>query len=277
MKPLADSTAESRELADVQSMPDARNIPIDKVGVRSIGYPITVMDRAQGSQQTVASINMYVNLPREFKGTHMSRFVEILNRYRGDMNIRNFPLILRAIRSELQAEEAHLEITFPYFIKKKAPVTGSESLMQYTCSIHGKVNHDVSMGVKVTVPVTTLCPCSKEIADQGAHNQRGNVELSVRFRRFLWIEDLVELVESCASCDIFPLLKREDEKWVTERAYENPMFVEDVVRSVAEKLLEDDNITWFAVDFENIESIHSHNAYARIERDKTGTKPGTGA
>lgn len=258
------------ELADVQGMPDTRNIPIDKVGVRGIEYPVTVLDRSEGTQQTVASINMYVNLPRQFKGTHMSRFVEVLNRYRGQMNIQSFPKILKAIRRDLQAEEAHLDVTFPYFMKKKAPVSGAESLMEYRCTIHGKVDGEVNMGVKVVVPVTTLCPCSKEISSSGAHNQRGIVHLSVRFRTFIWIEDLIELVESSASCDIFALLKREDEKFVTEKAYRNPMFAEDVVRSIAEKLLHDENITWFSVDFENIESIHNHNAYAHIERDKEG-------
>ncbi len=255
-------------LADVQSRPDTRNIPIDKVGVKGIEYPITVLDRADGRQQTVASINMYVNLPRQFKGTHMSRFVEVLDRYRGQMDIRSFPLILTAIKTELEAQEAHLEVSFPYFIKKRAPVSGAESLMSYRCTIHGIVDGEVNMGVKVLVPVTTLCPCSKEISESGAHNQRGMVEVCVRFSKFLWIEDLVELVESCVSCDIYSLLKREDEKWVTERAYANPMFAEDVVRSVAEKLSADDNITWFSVELENIESIHNHNAYARIENDK---------
>jgi GTP cyclohydrolase I len=267
-RPVAGRVVNLTKLADIQSMPDRRNIAIDKVGVKGIEYPVTVLDRDRGTQHTVASINMYVNLPREFKGTHMSRFVEVLNRHRGEMNIKSFPRILRAMRKDLQAEEAHLEVTFPYFMRKRAPVSGAESLMEYRCTIHGVVNHGVSMGVKVEVPVTTLCPCSKEISSAGAHNQRGTVQLSVRFRSFLWIEDLIELVESCASCDIYALLKREDEKFVTERAYENPMFAEDVVRAVAEKLLADDNITWFSVDFENIESIHNHNAYAHIERDK---------
>jgi len=257
-----------RELPDVQGMTDARNIPIDKVGVRGIEYPVTVLDRADGIQHTVASINMYVNLPREFKGTHMSRFIEVLNRFRGNMNIRSFPLILRAIKKELQAEEAHLEVTFPYFVKKQAPVSGAESLMEYRCTIQGAVNDGITMGVRVEVPITTLCPCSKEISSSGAHNQRGTVALSVRFERFLWIEELIEIVESNASCDIYALLKREDEKYVTEKAYANPMFAEDVVRAVAEKLLANDNITWFSVDFENIESIHNHNAYAHLERDK---------
>jgi GTP cyclohydrolase I len=256
------------DLADVQSMPDARNIPIDKVGVKGIEYPITVLDREDGSQHTVASINMYVNLPRQFKGTHMSRFVEVLNRFRGQMDIRNFPLILAAIKKDLRAEEAHLEVSFPYFVKKTAPVSGAESLMEYRCTIHGVIDGEVSMGVKVLVPVTTLCPCSKEISESGAHNQRGTVDLSVKFDRFLWIEDLIDMVESSCSCDIYALLKREDEKYVTEKAYANPMFAEDVVRSIAEKLLADDNISWFSVEFENIESIHNHNAYARIERDK---------
>ena len=200
----------------------------------------------------------------------MSRFIEILNEKRQEINIKNFPNILLEMKERLQAESAHLEIEFPYFIKKKAPISGAEGLMEYVCKIHGETYPDgkTRLGVEVHVPITTLCPCSREISELGAHNQRGTVSLAVRFNQMIWIEDLIEMVEGCASCDVYSLLKREDEKFVTEKAYSNPMFVEDVVRDVAEKMMADDSITWFAVWAENIESIHNHNAYAYIERDK---------
>lgn len=257
---------------DVQSEPDHRNIPVDKVGVKNIQYPITVLDKSAGTQSTIATINMFVNLPHQFRGTHMSRFVEILNEYRGEVTIKRVPRILKAMRNRLDAESAHLDISFPYFMTKKAPVSGEESLMGYFCKIHGVSNPDVTLGLEVQVPITTLCPCSKEISDAGAHNQRGMVTVSVRFKRILWIEDLIELIENSASSEVFSLLKRVDEKYVTEKAFQNPMFVEDVVRTVAQKLLDDDNIVWFQIECENMESIHNHNAYAYIERDKQGGK-----
>lgn len=257
------------EIEDVQSRPDDRNIPIDKVGVKNIRHPVTVLDRAQGTQQTVASVNMYVDLPHQYKGTHMSRFIEVLNEHSHNISIRNMGEIMEAIKTRLDAAKAHLELEFPYFIKKTAPVTGAQGLMEYTCSLIGSVNgHGQDLVARVQVPVTTLCPCSKEISNGGAHNQRGYVRLSVRFKRFIWLEDLISLVEASASSEVFSLLKREDEKFVTEHAYENPMFVEDVVREIAGKLLADPNITWFSVDSENFESIHNHSAYAYIERDK---------
>ena len=257
---------------DVQNQPDYRNIPVDKVGVKNIQYPITVLDKNSGTQNTIASINMFVNLPHQFRGTHMSRFVEILNEYRGQMNVRTVPNILKSMQQRLNAESAHFEITFPYFMTKKAPVSGEEGLMGYTCKIHGVSNPNVTLGLEVQVPITTLCPCSKEISDHGAHNQRGQVNVSVRFDKRIWIEDLIELIEDSASSEVYSLLKRVDEKYVTENAYNNPMFVEDVVRTVAQKLLDDDNILWFQVGCENMESIHNHNAYAFIERDKQGNE-----
>jgi GTP cyclohydrolase I len=239
---------DSREASvkDIQNHKDFRNIDIDQVGVKGIRYPITVLDRDMGEQQTVAEINMYVNLPRHYKGTHMSRFVEILNEH-----------------------SAHMEITFPYFIKKAAPVTGAEGLMEYRCTFKGSLNDGSDLAILIQVPISTLCPCSKEISDFGAHNQRGQVRLQVRFKKFVWIEDLIKLVEETASSDVYSVLKREDEKHVTEKAYLNPMFVEDIVREVAVKLNNDPNITWFAVESENFESIHNHNAYAYIEKHKT--------
>ncbi|KMY66574.1 GTP cyclohydrolase [Desulfocarbo indianensis] len=256
-------------MKDVQSQPDHRNIAIDKVGVKNIRHPVTVLDRANGTQQTVANINMYVDLPHLYKGTHMSRFIEVLSEHSNNINLRNIPGILEEMKKRLDAACAHIEVEFPYFIKKAAPVSSAQGLMEYNVAFRGSVNGEgLDLVVEMRVPVTTLCPCSREISEHGAHNQRGMVKLAVRFKRFFWIEDLIQLVEESASSDVFSLLKREDEKYVTERAYEHPMFVEDVVREVARKLEDDPNIVWFSVDSENFESIHNHSAYAFIERDK---------
>ncbi|MBX6422570.1 GTP cyclohydrolase FolE2 [Thermosulfurimonas sp. F29] len=257
------------ELKDIQSLYDPREIPIDKVGIKGIRYPVSVLDRRRGVQHTVAEVNMFVDLPREFKGTHMSRFIEVLNEFREEIHIKNIPFILERMREKLSARAAHLEISFPYFLKKEAPVTGSPSLMEYQCLIAGAKTEDrldIVLGVKV--PVMTVCPCSQAISEIGAHNQRGEVTLRVRFRRFVWIEDLIEIVEESASSPVYPLLKRPDEKHVTETAHRRPRFVEDVVREVARRLLEHPEITWFAVSAENFESIHAHNAYAYIERHR---------
>jgi GTP cyclohydrolase I len=257
-------------MEDIQNHKDDRNIDIDQVGVKGIRYPITVLDKDRGKQQTVAKINMYVNLPRYYKGTHMSRFVEILNEHSARISLQNFSEILEEVKKRLNAESAHMEITFPYFIKKMAPVTGSEGLMEYKCSFSGSLNNrGTDLVTSIQVPISTLCPCSKEISDMGAHNQRGEVRLQVRFKKFVWIEDLIQLVENTASSDVYSVLKREDEKYVTEHAYDNPKFVEDIVRDIAVKLTDDPNITWFAVETENFESIHNHNAYAYIEKHKT--------
>jgi GTP cyclohydrolase I len=255
-------------MKDIQNHRDDRNIDIDQVGVKGIRYPITVLDKDMGEQQTVAEINMYVNLPRYYKGTHMSRFVEILNEHSRRISLQNFAEILQEMKDRLNAESAHMEIRFPYFINKLAPVTGSSGLMEYKCAFKGSLNSGSDLVVMIHVPISTLCPCSKEISDFGAHNQRGEVRLQVRFKKFVWIEDLIKLVEESASCEVFSVLKREDEKYVTEKAYDNPMFVEDIVRDIAVKLSNDPNITWFTVESENFESIHNHNAYAYIEKDK---------
>jgi GTP cyclohydrolase IB len=255
-------------MIDVQNQQDPRNVEIQKVGVKNIRYPITVLDKAHGVQHTVANVNMYVNLPHHFKGTHMSRFIEILNEYKGDVTIKNFSKILQEMKKALKAKSAHLEIEFPYFIEKQAPVTQATGLMEYICRLCGSSNEGAEddFYVGIDVPITTVCPCSKEISDQGAHNQRGTVTVNVRFKKFFWIEDIIQLVESSSSCDVYSILKRPDEKFVTEKAYENPMFVEDVVREVAKKLAADPNITWFSVESENFESIHNHSAYAYVEK-----------
>ena len=255
-------------MIDVQSQKDHRHINIRKVGVKGIKYPITVLDRDKGTQPVNATINMYVNLPHRFKGTHMSRFVEILNEFRGQINIRTFHRILERSREKLHAESAHMEIEFPYFIEKSAPVSRAKSLMEYRCTFSGENSSDkTDFLVGVVVPVTTVCPCSKEISVAGAHNQRGMVTVKVRFRKFFWIEDVIRLIEDSASGEVYSLLKRIDEKYVTEKAYENPLFVEDVVRNVAERLNRIDNFTWYSVEAENQESIHNHSAYAYVEKE----------
>ncbi len=253
-------------MIDVQNLRDYRNVDIQKVGIKNIRYPITVLDKANGTQNTVASINMYVNLPRHFKGTHMSRFVEVLNAHRHEINLRHFGTILEELRKVLRAESAHMQVTFPYFIEKRAPVSGAPGLMEYTCEFSGSVGATRVFAVGVTVPVTTLCPCSKEISSRGSHNQRGLVSVRVMYKRFFWIEDLIQLVEESASCDVYAVLKRPDEKYVTEKAYDNPAFVEDVVRNVALKLDADPNFQAYTVEAENFESIHNHSAYAYVEK-----------
>ncbi|MFH1672512.1 MAG: GTP cyclohydrolase FolE2 [Pseudomonadota bacterium] len=254
-------------MIDMQSQPDNRNIPIDKVGVKDIRYPITVFDRKNSVQHTVAIINMYVDLPTHFKGTHMSRFIEILHLFRSEVSLKNISKILKQMKTTLNAASAHIEITFPYFIEKAAPVSKSKGLIDYTCKIVGSSDRTdaIDLMAEVIVPISTVCPCSKEISDYGAHNQRGKVRTQLRFKKFIWFEDIITFVEQSASSDVYAILKREDEKYVTEKAYNNPMFVEDVVRSIAEKLRDDENIIWFAVSAENFESIHNHSAYAFIE------------
>ncbi len=253
-------------MKDVQSQPDYRNIPIDKVGIKNLRYPITVRDRRDGFQHTIAAINMFVDLPHDNKGTHMSRFVELLHLLRPEVSLEKFAAILENMKQHLNAASAHLEMTFPYFIEKKAPVSTSPGLMDYTCSIIGTSDPagKVDLVSEVVVPISSVCPCSMEISEIGAHNQRGEVRLSTRFNKFIWLEDMIELVETSASCDVFSVLKRVDEKRVTEKAFANPKFVEDIVRDVAKMLNDDDNIIWFTVSDENFESIHNHSAYASI-------------
>jgi GTP cyclohydrolase I len=261
-------------MKDVQSERDDRNIPIDKVGIKNLRYPIRVRDRRDGSQSTVASINMYVDLPHEYKGTHMSRFVEMLHSSKLEISLQKFSVLLEAMKEALNAASAHIEISFPYFIEKQAPVSHVPGLMDYNCRIIGSSDcrNEIDLISEVNVPITSVCPCSREISDFGAHNQRGSVQLQTRFKRFIWLEDMIELVETCASCDVFSVLKRVDEKNVTEKGFSNPKFVEDVVRDISARLIADDNITWFSVSAENFESIHNHSAYAHITQ---GALPGS--
>jgi GTP cyclohydrolase I len=226
------------------------------------------MDRKKKFQHTVARINMYVDLPHQFKGTHMSRFIEILNSYREEIALDKLEIMLAEMKKKLGASTAHLEMEFPYFIEKRAPVSKARSLMEYTCSFSATLSEEFDFMLGIRIPVTSLCPCSKELSDYGAHNQRSLISIKVKYSNFIWIEDLVSLVEECGSSPVYSLLKRVDEKHVTEQAYENPKFVEDIVREATEKLLAEPDITWFSVEAENFESIHKHSAYAFIERSK---------
>lgn len=254
-------------LHDVQSGHDHRELRIDKVGVRGLRFPIQIRDKAHQHQNTIATIAMCVDLPKEFKGTHMSRFIEVLNAHGSVVHVENIEDILHAMQVKLHAATAHLELEFPFFLTKKAPVTGKEGVMDYTARFAATASgKEIDFVLTVIVGVTTLCPCSKAISKHGAHNQRGNVTVAIRSEKIVWIEDLIALVEASASSELYSLLKRPDEKAVTERAYENPVFVEDLVRNVALRLNAHPDVTWYRVEAENFESIHSHNAYACIEK-----------
>ncbi|RKY96319.1 MAG: GTP cyclohydrolase I FolE2 [Candidatus Hydrothermota bacterium] len=255
-------------MRDVQKEPPPRKIPIDKVGVEDVTYPIRVMDKENGFQNTVARIKMSVDLPHNFRGTHMSRFIEVLNKHLHNITLHNLENILEDIRKELDAETSHIEIEFPYFIKKKAPVSGMESFMNYRCKFIASKDDKFDFILEVNVPVHTLCPCSKEISERGAHNQRALVSVQVRMKKLVWIEEIVEMVEGSVSAPLYALLKREDERYITEHAYDNPRFVEDVVREVAVNLDRDDRIIWYFINVKSFESIHNHNAFACLKRDK---------
>jgi len=255
------------ELKDTQSEVDHRKIAIDRVGVKNLRYPITVLDKAHRTQNTIATVSLTVDLPHHYKGTHMSRFIEALNEHGPVFHIEKIQKLARGLLERLDAQQAHVDFEFPFFLEKKAPVTGAVGLMDYTVRFSaGLRKGDLDFVLTVVVPVTTLCPCSKAISDSGAHNQRSVVTYAVRFNRPIWVEDLIRLVESCASSELFSLLKRPDEKAVTERAYNNPVFVEDLVRDIAAHSNAEENITWYRVEAENFESIHNHNAYALIEK-----------
>ena len=256
-------------IEDVQNMPDIRHIAINKVGIKSIRHPVMVKDKTGGVQHTVAIFNMYVHLPHNFKGTHMSRFVEILNMNEREISIENFESILREMVKRLEANSGHIEMTFPYFVNKAAPISGVTSLLDYDVTFIGEIKDGkYNITLKVLIPVTSLCPCSKKISDYGAHNQRSHVTVTAKINDFIWIEDVINMVEEQASCQLYGLLKRPDEKYVTERAYDNPKFVEDMVRDVAAQLNAEKRIDSYIVESENFESIHNHSAYALIESDK---------
>ena len=258
-------------IPDVQSSLDSRQLPINKVGIKSIRHPVKVLDKSGGVQHTIATFNMYVGLPHNFKGTHMSRFVEILNAQEREISVESFETMLREMVRKLEAQTGHLEMSFPYFINKAAPVSKVKSLLDYEVTFLGEIveGDGYKQTTRVVVPATSLCPCSKKISERGAHNQRSHITITATTNSFVWIEEVVQMAESQASCELYGLLKRPDEKLVTERAYDNPKFVEDIVRDVAGVLNADPRIDSYIVESENFESIHNHSAYALIERDKT--------
>jgi GTP cyclohydrolase IB len=259
-------------IEDVQGHADTRQIRIDKVGIKDIRHPVRIADRDGGEQHTVATFNLYVDLPHNFKGTHMSRFVEILNRHEREISVKSFREMLTEVTERLEAEVGHVEMRFPYFMTKAAPVSKVESVLDYDVSFLGeRRDGETVVWVKVVVPVTSLCPCSKQISDYGAHNQRSHITALVRTSCFVWIEELIEMIEAEASSELYGLLKRPDEKYVTERAYDNPKFVEDMVRDVAVRFNDDERIRAYVIESENFESIHNHSAYALIELDKDKT------
>ncbi len=252
-----------------RAAPTSRQIPIHKVGIKDIYHPVRVGDRTGGEQHTVANFNMYVALPHNFKGTHMSRFVEVLHQHEREISVESFRQMLSEMTQRLDATSGHIEMSFPYFVMKKAPVSRVESVVKYDASLIGEIHDGVEeMWIRVVVAVTSLCPCSKRISDYGAHNQRSHITIKARVREHLWIEELIDIAEQEASCEVFGILKRPDEKYVTERAYDNPKFVEDIVRDVAVRLNSEERVLAYVVEAENFESIHNHSAYALIEKDK---------
>ncbi|MBL8265132.1 GTP cyclohydrolase FolE2 [Steroidobacter sp.] len=256
-------------IEDVQARADSRRIPINKVGIKDVYHPVRVKDRSSGEQHTVANFNMYVALPHNFKGTHMSRFVELLHGNEREISVESFRDILAQMTEKLNAQTGHIEMEFPFFVMKKAPVSGVESLMNYQASLIGELHNGVSeLWLKVVVAATSLCPCSKDISKYGAHNQRSHITIKAKVDGHMWLEELIDIAESEASCEVFGILKRADEKHVTERAYENPKFVEDIVRDVAVRMNEEDRVRAYVVEAENFESIHNHSAYALIEKNK---------
>ncbi|MDY6945544.1 MAG: GTP cyclohydrolase FolE2 [Pseudomonadota bacterium] len=256
-------------IEDVQARADSRRIPINKVGIKDVYHPVRVKDRSSGEQHTIANFNMYVALPHNFKGTHMSRFVELLHGNEREISVESFRDILAQMTEKLNAQTGHIEMAFPFFVMKKAPVSGVESLMNYQASLIGELHNGRSeLWLKVVVAATSLCPCSKDISKYGAHNQRSHITIKAKVDGHMWLEELIEIAESEASCEVYGILKRADEKHVTERAYENPKFVEDIVRDVAVRMNNEERVRAYVVEAENFESIHNHSAYALIEKDK---------
>lgn len=252
-------------LMDVQNQKDPRNVPLKHVGIKNLRWPIELKDRKKGTQHTVATVTLGVDLPKDLRGTHMSRFVEIMNEL-GPIGLAEIEKTLDTLKETLQAEKAMLQMNFPYFVEKTAPVSGKKAPMDIECVYLAEKGDSFQLHVIATVPIATLCPCSKEISDYGAHNQRAYAQLHIIANDMVWLEELVEIADSCGSTPLYGLLKRPDEKYVTEHAYDNPRFVEDVVRELALKLEEDKRITWYQVAVESIESIHNHNAFAVVEK-----------
>ena len=258
-------------MEDVQSHAPLVALNIDRVGVRELRLPLLVRDRTKGTQQTVASVDLGVDLPSAFKGTHMSRFVETLEEWNAEISYQSVRRLLLDIKQRLEARRAYARFCFPYFIKKSAPASGIPALVSYQCRLTGELDDEGQhFCLEVDVPVMTVCPCSKAISDEGAHSQRAMVRMNLRMKVFSWLEDFIDIAEASGSSAVYTLLKREDEKFVTEQAFAHPTFVEDVVRNVAQRLSEHGQVEWFSVEVESMESIHNHNAFARIERNMKG-------
>ncbi|MGQ9708773.1 MAG: GTP cyclohydrolase FolE2 [bacterium] len=253
-------------MEDIRKRPVEPAVPIDKVGVKGLRYPVVLLDKAHNRQHTIASISMFVDLPKEQRGTFMGRFIEILNRYHREIDVHKLGTILKEMREKLGANSAHLEMEFPYFVEKQAPVSGARSQMDYRCWIKASLKEKFRLQLGVAVPVTTLCPCSKEMSGKGGHNQRAEIRAVVEYKGFLWLEDLINILEECGSSEVYSLLEREDERHLTAQAFDNPALVEDVVRKVAQRLDTDPQITGYEVEVESFESIHHHEAYAYINR-----------
>lgn len=253
-------------MKDVQNERDERNISIHKVGIHGLSYPVCVREPGGTIQHTVASLNLFVDLPHQYRGTHMSRFIEVTERHAMDMKLSSLDEILKDMLETFDCETAHLDISFPYFIRKSAPVSGMQSMMEYRARVEGSLTRGKKLALimEITVPVHNLCPCSKEISEYGAHNQRGEVKIRAVTNKLVWFEELIQIAEDASSAPLYALLKREDEKWVTEKSYENPKFVEDAARDVAVMLNQDPRIDGYSIEVSNFESIHNHNAYASI-------------
>ena len=234
--------------------------------MRKVRFPIEVLDRADERQHTIGDFTLTVDLPSHFKGTHMSRFLEVLNEHGKEINVNAFPKLIESLKSRLSAKRGHIEVRFPFFMVKHAPVTGKRGMMEYECGFSAECNGGFGVEMCAKVPVTTLCPCSKEISARGAHNQRGWVTVRARTKDHVWLEEVIEMIERSASCELYPVLKRPDEKFVTEKAYDNPRFVEDMVREVALAFDADGRFVSYEIEVENEESIHAHNAYAYLKR-----------
>ena len=277
-------------LPDIQNETDHREIPLAKVGVKGLEYPVRVLDKAKKVQHTSAKVDLFANLPHHFKGTHMSRFVEIFHNYREDLSMPRFLDMLFQIKDELKAESAFGRLEFPYYIEKNAPVSNLPGIVAYHCRYQGAVGNlptprgerrpnneqptprggpspNSTFTVAVSIPVSTVCPCSRAISERGAHNQRGVVTVELELGPFFWIEDIIQLVEACASSPVYATIKREDEKFITERGYDNPRFVEDLVREVYARIRDLGHFPHFSVEAENFESIHNHSAYAYASFD----------
>ena len=261
-------------MEDVQSYAPAVPLSIDRVGVRELRLPLLVRDRARGSQQTVASVDLGVDLPSAFKGAHMSRFVEALEGWNEEISYQSVRRLLENVKERLGARRAWARFSFPYFIRKAAPASGSPGTVAYECRLTGELDEKgQSFLLDLDVPVMTVCPCSQAISSEGAHSQRAVVRMSVRMSGFSWLEEFIDMAEEAGSSAVYTLLKREDEKFVTERAFAHPAFVEDVVRNVAQRLSRHEHVAWFSVEVESLESIHNHNAFARIERGLPQAEP----